>query len=221
MRSVNVTSPEVRKSRCCWCCCESFVRAQLPEAKIGAATKIKNDGLAGVVFFAYVKFEDAFIPGARDAKILYTHDNHVERIKDSGVRTWTSAWTCSWSPAEGAPAAVSVLARWPVPVSAAITPITSMIVAAAKAAAVFATTKTTTGLRGWRRPFKFEVCGHRLAAILRNVEGNALPFSECLCTRSCESRYVYEDIRASAIRENKSEAFRFIEPLNSSSLPHC
>jgi hypothetical protein len=92
--------------------------------------------------------------------------------------------------------------------------------ASAKSAVATAATKATARLRCWCRAFELELCGHRLAAVLGHVKRYALTFTQRLGSRRCECRYMDEHVGAAAIRQDKSEALRLIEPLYSSSLPH-
>jgi hypothetical protein len=117
-------------------------------------------------------------------------------------------------------AAISTVATEAAAISAisAITAITAITTEATTIAAVSA--EAAAALRGWCGAFELELGCHGLAAVLGNLERHALALAEALRTGRCQCGDMYEHVRTTTIRKDKSEALGLIEPLYSSSLSH-
>lgn len=64
VRAFNVACPEIRERGRRWRCGEGFFRCELPQAEIGAAAEVEDNGLAGSVFFGHMKLEHPLVPRA-------------------------------------------------------------------------------------------------------------------------------------------------------------
>jgi hypothetical protein len=114
-------------------------------------------------------------------------------------------------------AAISTVATEAAAISA-ISAITAITTEATTIAAVSA--EAAAALRGWCGAFELELGCHGLAAVLGNLERHALALAEALRTGRCQCGDMYEHVRTTTIRKDKSEALGLIEPLYSSSLSH-
>jgi hypothetical protein len=103
-------------------------------------------------------------------------------------------------------------------VSTEATAISTVTTEATTIAAVSA--EAAAALRCRCGAFELELGCHGLAAVLGNFERHALALAEALRTGRCQCGDVYEHVRTTTIRKDKSKALGLIEPLYSSSLSH-
>jgi hypothetical protein len=87
-------------------------------------------------------------------------------------------------------------------------------------AAVVAAKAAAARLRRGSGTIELNLGGHRLPAILREIEGHTLSLRERGDARFGQCRYMDKDVSPAAIGENEAEPFSLIEPLHSSSFPH-
>jgi hypothetical protein len=105
--------------------------------------------------------------------------------------------------------------------SAAISAAEAALAAWLEAAATTAFKPAATArLRRGRRPVELKLGCHRLSAVLREIERNALAFTEGLDPRLRQRRNMDKDIGPAAIRQYEPKSLCLIKPLNSSSFPH-
>jgi hypothetical protein len=118
-------------------------------------------------------------------EIAHAHHDHVERVEDTGVRSWTGARACGWSAsltAESAIASVTSIASVAAIAAAAVEAATRTEAAATAAviipsAEAAATAATTTRGRRRSRTVELQLGRHRLAAVLRELKRTALTFA--------------------------------------------
>jgi hypothetical protein len=154
-------------------------------------------------------------------------------------RAGCGSWACARATTEGTSATVTVRARRArsaiaeaaaIPaVSAEATAIAAVTTEAAaitavatEAAAAITPVSAEAAAALWGRcgAFELELGCHGLATVLGNFERHALTLAEALRTGRCQCGDVYEHVRTTTIRKDKSEALGLIEPLYSSSLSH-
>jgi len=134
------------------------------------------------------------------------------------VRAGSSARAGARTTAEGASTTVTVLAWRARPAITKAAAITAVATKAATISTVAA--EAAAALWGWCGTFKLELRCHCLAAVLGNFEGHALTLAEGLRAGRRQCGDVYEHVRTTTIRKDKSKALGLIEPLYSSSLSH-
>ena len=118
-------------------------------------------------------------------------------------------------------AAVATISAEAATISAVATEATAIAAVTAEATTISAVTaEAAAALRGRCWAFELEFGCHGLAAVLGNFERHALTLSEALRTGRCQCGDVYEHVRTTTIRKDKSKALGLIEPLYSSSLSH-
>jgi len=131
------------------------------------------------------------------------------RVGSTGATTFARPTEAAASAALAPTAVASTETAAPRPEAAAV------IVAPSK------TTAASTARWRWRcRTVKLQIGGHRLAAVLREVERNALSFTEALHARFDQRRNMHKDIGPTAIRQNESKALCLVEPLHSPRFSH-